>query len=137
MCQTNENTSVNLKLVMLFDWRKHAYCICSHNLSPEDASAEVNELRRATAFPPSRSINARGICKETPKSANPAEPMFSSASIHRLLLNGEDANSAANRRLKTTNGITTDSKSIHNRQLQNTGGTSCQRTATATRITSF
>jgi hypothetical protein len=33
--------------------------------------------------------------------------MFSSASIHRLLLNGEDANSAANRHFKTTNGITT------------------------------
>ena len=46
MRQTNENTSVNLKLVMLFDWRRHIYCICSHNLSPEDASAEVTELRR-------------------------------------------------------------------------------------------
>lgn len=46
MRQTNENTSVNLKLVMLFDWRKQIYCICSHNLSPEDASAEVTELRR-------------------------------------------------------------------------------------------
>ena len=46
MRQTNENTSVNLKLVMLFDWRKQIYCICSHNLSPEDASAEVIELRR-------------------------------------------------------------------------------------------
>jgi len=45
MCQTNENTSVNLKLVMLFDWRKQIYCICSHNLAPEDASAEVTELR--------------------------------------------------------------------------------------------
>jgi len=46
MRQTNENTSVYLKLVMLFDWRKQIYCICSHNLSPEDASAEVTELRR-------------------------------------------------------------------------------------------
>ena len=46
MRQTNENTSVNLKLVLLFDWRKQIYCICSHNLSPEDASAEVTELRR-------------------------------------------------------------------------------------------
>ena len=46
MRQTNENTSVNLKLVMLFDWRKQIYCICSHNLSPEDASTEVTELRR-------------------------------------------------------------------------------------------
>jgi hypothetical protein len=46
MRQANENTSVNLKLVMLFDWRKQIYCICSHNLSPEDASAEVTDLRR-------------------------------------------------------------------------------------------
>src|SRR5947199_9418552 len=46
MRQTNENTSVKLKLVMLFDWRKQIYCICSHNLSPEDASHEVTELRR-------------------------------------------------------------------------------------------
>ena len=46
MRQTNENTSLNLKLVMLFDWRKQIYCICSHNLLPEDASAEVTELRR-------------------------------------------------------------------------------------------
>ena len=45
MRQTNENTS-NMKLVMLFDWRKQIYCICSHDLSPEDASAEVTELRR-------------------------------------------------------------------------------------------
>ena len=42
----NENTSVSLKLVMLCDWRRHIYCICSHNLSPEDASTEVTELRR-------------------------------------------------------------------------------------------
>ena len=60
-----------------------------------------------TLFPRSRSINAHGICKETPKSAKPAVPMFSSASIHRLLLNGEGASSAANRNLRTTNGITT------------------------------
>ena len=46
MRQTNENTSVNLRLVMLFDWRKQIYCICSHNLPPEDASAEVTELRQ-------------------------------------------------------------------------------------------
>ena len=46
MRQTNKNTSVNLKLVMLFDWRRHIYCICSHNLPPEDASAEVTELCR-------------------------------------------------------------------------------------------
>ena len=46
MRQTKENPSVNLKLVMLFDWRKQIYCICSHNLTPEEASAEVTELRR-------------------------------------------------------------------------------------------
>jgi len=46
MRQTNENTSVNLKLVMLFDWRKRVYCICSHNLSPEDASVYATEMRR-------------------------------------------------------------------------------------------
>ena len=46
MRQTNENTSVKLKLVMLFDWRKQIYCICSHNLTPEDASQQVTELRR-------------------------------------------------------------------------------------------
>jgi hypothetical protein len=46
MRQINENTTVNLKLVMLFDWRSQIYSICSHNLSPEDASAEVTELRR-------------------------------------------------------------------------------------------
>ena len=46
MRQTNENTPVKLKLVMLYDWRRHIYCICSHNLSPDDASSEVIELRR-------------------------------------------------------------------------------------------
>lgn len=46
MRQSEENKSVNLKLVMLFDGRKQIYCICSHNLTPEDASAEVTELRR-------------------------------------------------------------------------------------------
>jgi hypothetical protein len=44
--QSNENNSVNLKLVMLFDRRKQIYCICSHNLTPEEASQEVTELRR-------------------------------------------------------------------------------------------
>ncbi len=42
MCQTNENTPVNLKLVMLFDWRKHVYCICSHNLSPERCGSRTH-----------------------------------------------------------------------------------------------
>ena len=46
MRQTNGNTTVNLKLVMLFDWRRRIYCSCSHNLSPDDATQEVTELRR-------------------------------------------------------------------------------------------
>ena len=35
-----------LKLVMLFDSRKKTYCVCSHNLTSEEASEELNELRR-------------------------------------------------------------------------------------------
>jgi len=35
----------NLKLVVLFDPRDESCCICSHNLSAEDASREVDELR--------------------------------------------------------------------------------------------
>ena len=52
MSQSGKNSIVNLKLVMLFDRSKQIYCICSHNLLPEDASAEVAELRRdgLTAF---------------------------------------------------------------------------------------
>jgi hypothetical protein len=46
MSQSNKNSRVKLKLVMLFDRRKQIYRICSHNLLPEDASAEVAELRR-------------------------------------------------------------------------------------------
>jgi hypothetical protein len=36
----------SLKLVMLFDRRNRACCVCSHNLDVEDASQEVTELRR-------------------------------------------------------------------------------------------
>jgi hypothetical protein len=46
MRQNNKNSRVNLKLVMLFDRRKQIYRICSHNLLPEDALAEVSELSR-------------------------------------------------------------------------------------------
>lgn len=35
-----------LKLVMLFDSRKQTYCVCSHNLTAEEASQELDELRR-------------------------------------------------------------------------------------------
>jgi hypothetical protein len=35
-----------LKLVMLFDSRKQTYCVCSHNLTAEEAALELDELRR-------------------------------------------------------------------------------------------
>lgn len=35
-----------LKLVMLFDSRKQTCCVCSHNLTAEEASQELDELRR-------------------------------------------------------------------------------------------
>jgi hypothetical protein len=35
-----------LKLVMLFDSRKQTHCVCSHNLTAEEASQELDELRR-------------------------------------------------------------------------------------------
>ena len=35
----------NLKLVMVFDLRDESCCLCSHNLSAEDASQELDELR--------------------------------------------------------------------------------------------
>jgi len=38
--------SCDLKLVMLFDARNETCCICSHNLSHEEASQELDELRR-------------------------------------------------------------------------------------------
>ena len=46
MSQSGKNSRIKLKLVMLFDRQKQIYRICSHNLLPEDASAEVAELRR-------------------------------------------------------------------------------------------
>ena len=46
MSQSGKNSRVNLKLVMLFDRRTQIYRICSHNLLPEEASAEVTELHR-------------------------------------------------------------------------------------------
>ena len=35
-----------LKLVMLFNVRNQTYCVCSHNLSAEEASQELEKLRR-------------------------------------------------------------------------------------------
>jgi hypothetical protein len=46
MSQNDKNSKVKLKLVMIFDPQKQIYRICSHNLLPEDALAEVTELRR-------------------------------------------------------------------------------------------
>jgi hypothetical protein len=36
----------SLKLVMLFDSRNETCCVCSHNLTAEEASQELDELRR-------------------------------------------------------------------------------------------
>lgn len=106
MRQTNDDTSVNLKLVMLFDWRRHIYCICSHNLSAPKMGQRKSLSCVATGFPLLRWINVHGMCRKTLNNAKPAGPMFSGASIHRLLLNTGRANSAVNRHLRTTNGIT-------------------------------
>jgi len=38
--------SPKLKLVMLFNARNQTYCICSHNLTAEEASQELDRLRR-------------------------------------------------------------------------------------------
>lgn len=38
--------SSKLKLVMLFNARNQTYCICSHNLTAEEASQELDRLRR-------------------------------------------------------------------------------------------
>ncbi len=35
-----------LKLVMLVDSRNQTYCVCSHNLTAEEASQELDDLRR-------------------------------------------------------------------------------------------
>ena len=37
---------LKLKLVMLFNVRNQTYCVCSHNLSAEEASQELEKLRR-------------------------------------------------------------------------------------------
>ncbi len=36
----------SLKLVILFDSRNQTCCVCNHNLTSEEASEELNELRR-------------------------------------------------------------------------------------------
>ncbi len=36
----------SLKLVILFDSRNQTCCVCSHNLTAEEASEELIELRR-------------------------------------------------------------------------------------------
>lgn len=40
------SNSPKLKLVMLFNARNQTYCICSHNLAAEEASKELDRLRR-------------------------------------------------------------------------------------------
>jgi hypothetical protein len=40
----------NLKLVILFDERDESRCVFSHNLSVEDASQEVDQLRAEGLF---------------------------------------------------------------------------------------
>ena len=45
MSQSRKKSRVKLQLVVLFDRQKQIYRICSHNLLPEDALAEVAELR--------------------------------------------------------------------------------------------
>jgi hypothetical protein len=40
----------NLKLVILFDERDESRCVFSHNLSAEDASQEVDQLRAEGPF---------------------------------------------------------------------------------------
>ena len=42
----DSSNSPNLKLVMLFNTRNQTYCICSHNLTAEEASQELDKLRR-------------------------------------------------------------------------------------------
>jgi hypothetical protein len=95
-----------LKLAMLFDWRKQIYCICSHNLSPEDASAEVTELRR-DGLPAFTADQRSRHLQDDAEACEACRADVQSVSIRRLLLNTENANSAANRYLRATNGITT------------------------------
>jgi hypothetical protein len=40
----------NLKMVLLFNPRRESCCICYHNLSPEDARQELDELRDEGLF---------------------------------------------------------------------------------------
>jgi len=42
----DSSNSPNLKLVMLFNTRNQTYCICRHNLTAEEASQELDKLRR-------------------------------------------------------------------------------------------
>jgi hypothetical protein len=42
----DSSNSPNLKLVMLFNARNQSYCVCSHNLTTEEASQELDTLRR-------------------------------------------------------------------------------------------
>ena len=42
----DSSNSPNLKLVMLFNTRNQTYCVCSHNLTAEEASQELDKLRR-------------------------------------------------------------------------------------------
>jgi hypothetical protein len=42
----DSSNSLKLKLVMLFNVRNQTYCMCSHNLTAEEASQELDRLRR-------------------------------------------------------------------------------------------
>jgi hypothetical protein len=42
----DSSNSPNLKLVMLFNARNQTYCVCSHNLTAEETSQELDRLRR-------------------------------------------------------------------------------------------
>ena len=137
MRQTNENTSVNLKLVMLFDWRKQIYCICSHNLPPEDASREVTELRRNglpafTVDHRSRHLQDDAEECEACRADSPAVRQSTACSgtqeagIPALVSTSEH---------KRNHELIPTSIQEPNKHAR-IGGTSCQMTATATRIMS-
>ncbi|MCI0349961.1 MAG: hypothetical protein L0Z53_11100 [Acidobacteriales bacterium] len=104
MRQNNENTSVNLKLVMLFDWREQIYCICSHNLTPE-ASEEVTELRRdgLPAFTMNRSRHPQNDAEECEACRADVQQRVNPPPA----LERRKQDSVANRHLRLTNGITT------------------------------
>ena len=42
----DSSNSPNLKLVMLFNARNQTYCVCSHNLTADETSQELDRLRR-------------------------------------------------------------------------------------------